>query len=92
MRSVFASLARKHAVESILSFVIVNADDMRDESSKYYQDKSKETFVFFKEGKQVAVNGKRAVEGSDKKALTAAVLKLSGLAQKRLAEQNKAEV
>jgi thioredoxin 1 len=43
------------------------------------------TFLFFKEGKQVAVNGQVAIRGADPRALGAAAEKLSSLAQKRVA-------
>jgi len=41
------------------------------------------TFMFFKDGKQVAVNGNAMIRGADVKALTAASEKLGGLAQKK---------
>jgi thioredoxin 1 len=46
------------------------------------------TFLAFKEGKLVAVNGTPQIRGADVKALNAAAEKLGGLAEKR-AEESK---
>lgn len=80
----FYGLARKHCIDGILTFVRVNADDMREEATKYYQDMSIQTYVCFKEGKQVKVNGLQVVKGKNKNALRAAVEKLADLAQAKL--------
>lgn len=79
-------LAKEHAVDGISTFIRANAVDMREEAKRYYEDMSKQTYVCFKNGKQVTVNGLKVVEGKQRKALKAAVEKLSGLAQKRLEE------
>ena len=41
------------------------------------------TFLFFKDGRQVAVNGQAAIQGADPRALGAAAEKLGSLATKR---------
>ncbi|KAF2751936.1 hypothetical protein M011DRAFT_473232 [Sporormia fimetaria CBS 119925] len=81
------TLAEAHAVDGILTFICVNADGMREEAKKYYEDSTTPTYVCFKDGKQVTVNGLKTVTGKQRKALKAAVEKLSTLAQKRLDER-----
>lgn len=85
----FAKLSRKHTVPSLLAFVKANTDDMHDVANRFDLGGVKQGFVCFKEGKQVAVNGKKVTHG--RKPLENAVEKLSALAQKRLAEQGKLE-
>lgn len=83
MRFLVAELAKKHALPGFLAIVIANIDDMDTMAFQYCKEARKETFVFFKEGKQVAVNGKGALLGKQKEALTAAIENLSALARKR---------
>ena len=80
---VFESLATKHAVPEILAFAKVNVDSVQD-IARTYRITAMPTFLFFKEGKQVAVNGQVMIQGADPRALGAAVEKLGGLAQKRV--------
>jgi thioredoxin 1 len=42
--------------------------------------------MFFKDGKQVAVNGNKMIQGADVRSLNGAAEKLGGLAKKRNAE------
>jgi thioredoxin 1 len=48
------------------------------------------TFMFFKEGKQVMVNGQKTIQGADPRTLGAAAEKLGGLAKKRAEEASAA--
>ncbi|CAM1502659.1 Fc.00g074350.m01.CDS01 [Cosmosporella sp. VM-42] len=81
---VFEQLATKHGVPDILAFAKVNVDHVQ-EVARTYRVTAMPTFLFFKEGKQVAVNGQVMIQGADPRALGAAAEKLGGLAQKRAA-------
>lgn len=83
---IFESLATKHSVPNILAFAKVNVDHAQD-IARTYRITAMPTFLFFKEGKQVAVNGQVTIQGANPPALSAAVEKLGGLAQKRLQAQ-----
>lgn len=79
---VFQSLAAKHAVPGVLAFAKVHVEQVRDVAAMY-RISSMPTFMFFKEGKQVAVNGQKQIMGADPRSLGAAAEKLGGLAKKR---------
>ncbi|KAK5722736.1 mitochondrial thioredoxin [Elasticomyces elasticus] len=81
---IFVQLAKKHGVEGTLAFAKIDVDEAKDVAQKY-QISAMPTFMFFKEGKQVAVNGNTMIRGADVKSLTAASEKLGGLAQKKKA-------
>lgn len=82
---VFAQLAARHALPGHLAFVKVNVDVARDAAAAY-RVAAMPTFLFFKNGRQVAVNGDAALQGADHARLVAAVEKLAALAQRRAAE------
>lgn len=82
---VFSQLSTRHAVPGHLAFAKVNVDHVADAAAQY-RVTAMPTFLFFKEGRQVAVNGDKALMGADPRKLGAAVEKVSGLAQKRVAE------
>jgi thioredoxin 1 len=82
---VFASLAAAHSVPGVLAFVKVNVDHAKDVALRY-QVSAMPTFLFFKDGRQVAVNGQVMIQGADPRSLGAAAEKLGGLAKKRAAE------
>ncbi|SPN98637.1 probable Thioredoxin-like protein [Cephalotrichum gorgonifer] len=84
---IFESLAAKHAVPGILAFAKVNVDHVQD-VAQTYRVTAMPTFLFFKEGTQVAVNGQAMIRGADPRALGAAAEKLSGLAAARKAAQD----
>ncbi|EGR44712.1 hypothetical protein MKX07_004407 [Trichoderma sp. CBMAI-0711] len=86
---IYQTLADKHSVDKHLAFAKVNVDHVQDVAARYGIT-AMPTFLFFKEGQQVAVNGKPMIQGADPKSLGAAVEKLSGLAQKRVEEANAA--
>ncbi|KAH7309507.1 thioredoxin-like protein [Stachybotrys elegans] len=82
---IFSSLASAHSVPGVLAFAKVNVDHVRDVSMQYGVS-AMPTFLFFKDGRQVAVNGQAMIQGADPRALGAAAEKLGGLAKKRVAE------
>lgn len=82
---VYESLAAKHSVPGHLAFAKVDTDAVQD-VAREYRISAMPTFLFFKDGKQVAVNGQPMIRGADAKSLGAAAEKLGGLAQKRQEE------
>lgn len=82
---VFENLAKQHAIPGILAFAKVNTDHVQD-VARTYRITAMPTFLFFKEGKQVGVNGKAMLQGADPNGLKAAAEKLGGLALKRKEE------
>lgn len=83
---VYQSLAAKHSVPGVLAFAKVNVDHVQDVAARYGVT-AMPTFMFFKEGKQVAVNGQAMIRGADPRSLGAAAEKLGALARKRVAER-----
>ncbi|KAI0138553.1 hypothetical protein F4776DRAFT_662928 [Hypoxylon sp. NC0597] len=80
----FVDQSRIHGIPGILAFARVNQDDIPEVSKRYCEGKgTQRTFVFFKEGKQVTMNGNPTVIGSDIAGLKSAAEKLGGLAKKR---------
>ncbi|KAI0517582.1 thioredoxin-like protein [Xylaria bambusicola] len=82
---IYEKLAAQHAVEGILAFAKINVDRAQDAATTYGVT-AMPTFMFFKEGRHVAVNGQNVIQGADVRSLGAAAEKLGGLAQKRAAE------
>ncbi|KAI1082570.1 thioredoxin domain-containing protein [Whalleya microplaca] len=78
----YQSLAAQHAIPGVLAFAKVNVDHAQD-AARTYGVTAMPTFMFFKEGKQVAVNGQPLIRGADQRSLVAAAEKLGGLAKKR---------
>ncbi|KAI0157114.1 thioredoxin domain-containing protein [Hypoxylon sp. FL1284] len=81
----YEALARRHAAPGTLAFAKIDVDAAQD-AARRYGVAAMPTFLFFKDGRQVAVNGQPAIRGADPGALAAAADKLGSLAQKRLAE------
>lgn len=79
---IYETLAEKHSVPNTLAFAKVNVDHAQDIASTY-RVTAMPTFMFFKDGKQVAVNGQAMIQGADPRTLGAAAEKLGGLAKKR---------
>lgn len=79
---IYASLAAKHSVPGVLAFAKVNVDHVQDVAARY-RVTAMPTFMFFKDGKQVAVNGQVMIQGADPRSLGAAAEKLGGLARRR---------
>lgn len=79
---IYETLADKHGVPNTLAFAKVNVDHAQD-IARTYRVTAMPTFMFFKDGKQVAVNGQAMIQGADPRSLGAAAEKLGGLAKKR---------
>ncbi|OAQ62950.1 thioredoxin-like protein [Pochonia chlamydosporia 170] len=82
---VFENLASKHSKPGYLAFAKVNVDKVQ-ELAQIYRITAMPTFLFFKDGKQVAVNGQAMIQGADPRSLGAAAEKLGGLAAKKAEE------
>ncbi|KAI1424737.1 thioredoxin-like protein [Xylaria sp. FL1777] len=80
---VYEKLASQHAVDGVLAFAKVNVDHVQD-AARTHGVTAMPTFLFFKEGRQVAVNGQKMIQGADPRSLGAAAEKLGGLAKKRV--------
>ncbi|OTA65793.1 thioredoxin-domain-containing protein [Hypoxylon sp. EC38] len=80
----YEQLAKQHSAPGVLAFAKVNVDKAQD-AARAHGITAMPTFMFFKEGRQVAVNGQAAIRGADPRALSAAAEKLGGLAKKRMA-------
>ncbi|KAL7921259.1 thioredoxin-like protein [Trichoderma austrokoningii] len=87
---IYKSLADKHSAENTLAFAKVNVDNVQKIAARY-NITAMPTFLFFKEGQQVAVNGQAMIQGADPRSLGAAAEKLGGLALKRLEEAKTAQ-
>ncbi|KAK5174424.1 uncharacterized protein LTR77_001504 [Saxophila tyrrhenica] len=85
---VYANLSKKHSAPGVLGFAKVNVDHAQD-IARQYRVSAMPTFMFFKDGKQVGVNGQAMIQGADPRSLTAACEKLGGLAAKRVEEGKK---
>ena len=81
---VYANLAKKHGIPDTLAFAKVDVDEASS-IAQQYGISAMPAFMFFKDGKQVAVNGQAMIRGADTKSLTSAVEKLGGLAKARRA-------
>jgi hypothetical protein len=76
----FVNPTKEYGVPGILAFARANVDDMRDVASKYCKV-TRQTYVFFHEGKPFMVNGKSAIYGEESQALAVAAKKLGSLAK-----------
>ena len=81
----YTQLAKTHSVPKYLSFAKVNVDNVQAVAAQYGVT-AMPTFMFFKNGKQVAVNGNAKIMGADAQALTAAAGKLGRLAKENAAK------
>lgn len=82
---VYEKLAKQHSIPGQLAFAKVDVDAVTSVAQQY-RISAMPTFLFFKAGKQVGVNGQAMIQGADVKSLTAAAEKLGGLAKKKAAE------
>ncbi|KAK6537345.1 hypothetical protein TWF694_011537 [Orbilia ellipsospora] len=78
----YEKMAESASVPNYLAFAKVNVDNNQDISSKYGVT-AMPTFMFFKNGKQVAVNGNALIRGADAQALASAAGKLAKLAKEK---------
>lgn len=79
---IYQNLAKQHGIDGTLAFAKVNVDAAQDIAAAY-RVQAMPTFMFFKEGKQVAVNGNKMIQGADVRSLQQAAEKLGGLAKKK---------
>ncbi|KAK6850693.1 thioredoxin-like protein [Apiospora arundinis] len=79
-------LAQNHSLPGLMAVVKVNVDKAQD-IARQYNISAMPTFLFFKEGRQVAVNGQRHLQGANPPVLKAAVEKLGALAKKAAAAE-----
>lgn len=80
----YQKMAESKSVPSYLAFAKINVDNVQQIAAKYGIS-AMPTFMFFKDGKQVAVNGQALVRGADMKSLNGAVEKLGKLAVEKKA-------
>ncbi|KAK5627493.1 hypothetical protein RRF57_003208 [Xylaria bambusicola] len=80
---IYEKLAAQHAIDGTLAFAKINVDHAQD-AARTYGVTAMPTFMFFKEGRQVAVNGQTVIQGADVRSLGAAAEKLGGLAKKKV--------
>lgn len=80
----YEQFAKASSVPGYLAFAKVNVDN-NQQVAKQYGVSAMPTFMFFKNGQQVAVNGQSAIRGADVPSLKAATEKLDKLAKAKQA-------
>ncbi|KUI55423.1 Thioredoxin [Cytospora mali] len=80
----YEQFAKASTVPGYLAFAKVNVDHNQQVASQYGVS-AMPTFMFFKNGKQVAVNGQAAIRGADVPSIKAAADKLEKLAKEKQA-------
>ncbi|KAK4236343.1 thioredoxin-like protein [Achaetomium macrosporum] len=78
----FLKLASTYAIPGFLAFAKVNVDNVGSVAQKYGVA-AMPTFMFFKDGKQVAVNGNAIIQGANLPTLSAAAEKMGRLAKEK---------
>ncbi|KAL2195328.1 thioredoxin I [Corynascus similis CBS 632.67] len=78
----FLRMASTYSIPGFLAFAKVNVDNVRS-VAQTYRVAAMPTFMFFKEGKQVAVNSNVTIQGANLPVLTQAVEKLGKLAKEK---------
>lgn len=81
----YEQFAKASSVPGYLAFAKVNVDNNREVAAQYGVS-AMPTFMFFKNGKQVGVNGQPMIRGADVGSLKKAVEKLGGLAKTKEAQ------
>jgi thioredoxin 1 len=76
----FLKLASTFSIPGFLAFAKVDVDNVRSVAQKYNVS-AMPTFMFFKEGMQVAVNGNVTIQGANLPTLTQAAEKMGRLAK-----------
>ncbi|KAI0886628.1 uncharacterized protein GGS22DRAFT_199028 [Annulohypoxylon maeteangense] len=83
-------ISYQKSIPGILAFARLNKADVPELVKEYCNgDMRWQTFAFFKDGKQVKVNGNSTVLGSEEKVLYEAIMKLRGLAKAKMIEQGR---
>jgi thioredoxin 1 len=80
----YEQFAKASTVPGYLAFAKVNVDNVQQVAVQYGVS-AMPTFMFFKNGKQVAVNGQSLIRGADVNSLKAATEKLDKLARAKQA-------
>lgn len=78
----FAQFASSLSIPGFLAFAKVNVDTVGSVAQKYGVA-AMPTFLFFKDGKQVAVNGAAMIQGANLPSLKSAVEKMGRLAKEK---------
>jgi thioredoxin 1 len=78
----FLKLASTFSIPGFLAFAKVDVDNVRSVAQKYNVS-AMPTFMFFKEGMQVAVNGNVTIQGANLPTLTQAAEKMGRLAKEK---------
>jgi thioredoxin 1 len=76
----FIKMASTYSIPGFLAFAKVNVDNVGSVAQKYGVS-AMPTFMFFKEGKQVAVNGNVTIQGANLPTLMQAAEKMGKLAK-----------
>lgn len=82
----YEHLAKQYSVPGFLAFAKINVDNVQPVAAQYGVS-AMPTFMFFKSGKQVAVNGSAAIRGADQRSLVAAAEKMGRLAKEKAAAE-----
>lgn len=77
---IYQQFAKASSIPGYLAFAEIDVD-ANQETARKYQVQAMPTFMFFKNGNQVGVNGQPLLRGADVQGLRAAVEKLSNLAK-----------
>ena len=75
----YIELAKQHTIPNYLAFAKVNVDNVQALAQEYGVT-AMPTFLFFKDGKKVAVNGAAQIQGADWAKLKAGAEKVGRLA------------
>ncbi|KAK4164027.1 Thioredoxin [Cladorrhinum sp. PSN259] len=78
----YIKMASTFSIPGFLAFAKVNVDNVQSVAVKYGVS-AMPTFLFFKEGKQVAVNGHAMIQGANLPVLNAAAEKMGRLAKEK---------
>lgn len=81
----YDALNKKHSIDGYFQMGKLDVEKVSEISTRY-QITAMPTFMFFKEGKQVAVNSNPLLKGADPSTLKAAAEKLGGLAKRKADE------
>lgn len=76
----YSQWAKQHSIPNYLAFAKVNVDHVQSVSRKYGIT-AMPTFLFFKNGNQVAVNGSAMIRGADPNSLKLAAEKMGRIAK-----------
>ncbi|KAK3334130.1 thioredoxin-like protein [Cercophora scortea] len=78
----YVELAKQHSLPGFMAFAKVNVDTVQAVAQEYGIT-AMPTFLFFKDGKKVAVNGNAMIQGADWNTLRLASEKMARLAKEK---------